>query len=112
MAQNISGVPFKHFVYRLPQAATTADVFELYQSLLTETQHALRKAKAGTDYNVIFTTEWIALIPRRTAVWGGPHGANGAGMLGMITVPNQQQRQQWAHLGLTDYLATLGIPIS
>jgi sulfate adenylyltransferase (ADP) / ATP adenylyltransferase len=111
IAQNISNVPFQHFVYKIPRQALAADVFKLYQLLLAETRAALRKANAGPDYNVIFTAEWIALIPRRTAVWGGPYGANGAGMVGMVTVPNQQQRQQWTDLRYTDYLVTLGIPI-
>jgi sulfate adenylyltransferase (ADP) / ATP adenylyltransferase len=106
----ISNVPFKHFVLRITADATARDVFEKYQRLLIEIRQALEAAQAGHDYNVIFTTDWIALIPRRTAVWGGPFGANAAGMLGMVTVPNKQQRDQWAELGYTEYLARLGIP--
>jgi sulfate adenylyltransferase (ADP) / ATP adenylyltransferase len=106
----ISSVPFKHFVLRITAAATARDVFEKYQRLLIETRKALEAAQAGHDYNVIFTADWIALIPRRTAVWGGPFGANAAGMLGIVTIPTKQQRNQWAELGYTEYLARLGIP--
>lgn len=106
----ISNVPFKHFVLRTTADATARDLFGKYQRLLKETRVALERAQAGSDYNVIFTVDWIALIPRRTAVWGGPFGANAAGMLGIVTVPNQQQRDQWAELGYTEYLTRLGIP--
>lgn len=111
ISRNISNVPFKHFVLRISKAAQAVDVLKLYQTLLIEAGKALRDAKAGSDYNVVFTTGWIALIPRRTAVWGGPYGANGAGMVGMVTVPSLEQRQQWADLGYTNYLVRLGIPI-
>ena len=110
-AESIPDVPFKHYVHRISFDAASADVFGLYQLLLKKTRNALRNVNA-TDYNVIFTPEWIALIPRRTAVWGGPYGANAAGMVGMVSVPNDSQRQQWADLGYTEYLVKLGIPIN
>ncbi|ERF75605.1 hypothetical protein EPUS_04585 [Endocarpon pusillum Z07020] len=106
----ISNVPFKHFVMRITATATARDVFEKYQRLLIETQKALKAAQTGHDYNVIFTADWIVLIPRRTAVWSGPFGANASGMLGTVVVPSRQQRNQWAELGYTEYLARLGIP--
>jgi sulfate adenylyltransferase (ADP) / ATP adenylyltransferase len=106
----ISNVPFEHFVLRITADATARDVFDKYQRLLIETRQALEVARAGHDYNVIFTADWIAFIPRRTAVWGGPFGANAAGMLGLVTVPSIQQREQWAELGYTKYLVRLGIP--
>ena len=110
VTENISNLPFKHFVQRISAEARPAEVFRLYETLLRKTRQALRKVDA-TDYNVIFTAEWMALIPRRTAVWGGPYGANAAGMVGLVNVPNGDQRQQWADLGYTDYLVKLGIPI-
>jgi sulfate adenylyltransferase (ADP) / ATP adenylyltransferase len=107
---NISNVPFIHFVLRITAAATPREIYQKYRRLLNETRTALERAQAGRDYNVVFTADWIVLIPRRTAVWGGPFGANAAGMLGIVTIPNKQQRDQWAELGYTDYLAKLGIP--
>ncbi len=49
---NIPGVPFKHFVLRLPDNATVEDILERYKKLLHATQKALTEANAGTDYNV------------------------------------------------------------
>ena len=111
IVQDIPNVPFKHFVHKIPKGAKAFKVFELCQALLNQTKLALQEVDA-TDYNVAFTANWIVLIPRRTAVhYGGPFGANAAGMLGMITIPDEEQRQQWADLGYTDYLVKLGIPI-
>ncbi len=106
----IPNVPFIHFVLRISATATSRDVYWKYCRLLEETRKALDLARAGHDYNVVFTADWIALVPRRTAVWGGPFGANAAGMLGIVTVPNKQQKDQWAELGYTEYLVRLGIP--
>ena len=100
----------KHFVLRIPAGAGPSEVFSLYQTLLAETKQALREVESN-DYNVGFTAEWIVLIPRRTVNYGGPQGANTAGMLGMITVPNRQERQKWNDMGYTEYLVKLGIPI-
>lgn len=111
VAQNLPNVPFKHFVLKVNPGATTTDVFRQYSKLLEMSNNALIRANAGRDYNVMLTIEWIAVVPRRTAVWGGPWGANAAGMLGLITVPNKEQRQQWADLGFTDYLVQLGLPL-
>ena len=111
IVQDVPNVHFKHFIHRIPSGANSSEVFRIYQVLLLATRHALQEAGA-TDCNVAFTTDWIVLIPRRTAVGGGPFGANAPGMLGMVTVPNQEQRQRWADLGYTDYLVKLGIPIN
>ena len=110
IATNLPNVPFKHFVLRIPAGAGPSEVFALYQILLAETKQALREVESN-DYNVGFSAEWIVLIPRRTVNYGGPQGANTAGMLGMITVPNQQERQRWTDMGYTEYLVKLGIPI-
>lgn len=110
ISKAIIHVPFKHFALKLAPNATAADVYKSYQILLAEARHALNQVDA-TDYNVVFTAKWITVIPRRTAVWGGPQGANAAGMVGMVTVPTGEQRRRWAELGYTDYLVRFGIPL-
>ncbi len=110
IASDLPNVLFKHFVLRIPAGAGPTKVLSLYQSLLDETRRALHEVESN-DYNVALTSEWIVLIPRRTVNYGGPQGANAAGMLGMITVPNEQERQKWADLCYTEYLVKLGIPI-
>jgi sulfate adenylyltransferase (ADP) / ATP adenylyltransferase len=106
----ISNVTFKHYVLRIRMNDAANDVFDKYQLLLKETRAASAQARTGNDYNVVFTTEWITLIPRRIAILGGAHGANAAGMLGIVAVSSKDERDQWAELGYTKYLAKLGIP--
>ena len=110
ISKEIIHVPFKHFALKLAPMTTAANVYKSYQILLAEARHALKQVDA-TDYNVVFTAKWITVIPRRTAVWGGPQGANAAGMVGMVTVPTEEQRRRWAELGYTDYLVRFGIPL-
>ena len=109
ITSDIAHVPFKHFALKLDASTTAADVFESCQLLLDEARPALQKVDS-TDYNVVFTAHWITVIPRRTVNWGGPQGANAAGMVGMVTVPNEEERKEWAERGYTDYLVKLGIP--
>lgn len=85
-------------------------VFELYEQLLGKTLAALESAGQVPDHNVILTKEWIALIPRSGGDWGGPFGANALGMLGLIAVRDEKERDRWAELGWTVYLRELGLP--
>lgn len=111
VATSLDYVPFKHFVLALPPDATVKHVYATYASLLGLSQEALATSDSDSrDYNVAMTAEWIAMIPRRTAGTHGPSGANAAGMLGMVTVPDQGQREWWAELGYTEYLKQLGVP--
>lgn len=111
MSTNIPSVPFKHFVQRLPRDATLDNVRDIHDRLLKATREALKVARAGHDYNVVMTLDWLAFIPRTTSGENGtgPYGANALGMLGMVTVPDNKERQWWADLGYSDYLAKLGI---
>lgn len=112
VATSIEFVPFKHFVLALPPDANVEHVHATYAHLLGLSQEALASSDSDSrDYNVVITAEWIAVIPHRMAGPHGPYGANAAGMLGMVTVPDQGQREWWAELGYTEYLKQLGIPL-
>lgn len=111
VATSLEFVPFKHFVLALPSDASVEHVHATYAHLLGLSQGALATSDSDSrDYNVAMTAEWITVIPRRTAGTHGPFGANAAGMLGMVTVPDQGQREWWAKLGYTEYLRQLGVP--
>lgn len=60
-------------------------------------------------YNVILTGVWLCLIPRRHGRKGDT-GANAAGMLGMVWVKDQAERESWNTLGLCKHLEFLGFP--
>lgn len=62
-------------------------------------------------YNVVATTKWICLIPRtHKARPDGGAPTNGPGMLGLVWVKNQAERDEWTRLGMTEHLAYLGMP--
>ena len=111
VAADIKLVPFHHFVLKLPVGATADQVFDAYQTVLEHSRQAISVADDGiSDYNLIFTTHWVGVIPRRSAGSMGPLGADAAGMLGMVSIPNSRHRKWWKQLGYTRYLGQLGIP--
>jgi ATP adenylyltransferase len=110
ISTSIEHVPFKHHVLRLPSHADTDTVYKAYIRLLDASREVLAKLGEGSrDYNVAMTAEWIAVIPRRTSE--GPYGANAAGMLGIVYLPDQQERDKWSQLGYTRQLMAFGIPV-
>jgi ATP adenylyltransferase/5',5'''-P-1,P-4-tetraphosphate phosphorylase II len=50
-------------------------------------------ARANIAYNVIFTKKWIAIIPRTHAASKDGSFTNGAGMLGLVWV-DQEERDE------------------
>jgi ATP adenylyltransferase len=103
-------VPFKHYVVRLPCHADTETVYKAYLRLLDASREVLAKSDEGSrDYNVAMAADWIAVIPRRNSE--GPYGANAAGMLGIVYLPDQQERDKWSQLGYTKQLVAFGIPV-
>jgi ATP adenylyltransferase len=102
-------VPFKHYVIRLPSHADANTVYKAYLRLLDTSRNELAKlGEDSRDYNVAMTADWIAIIPRRTSQ--GPYGANAAGMLGIVYLPDQQERDKWSQAGYTKQLVAFGIP--
>lgn len=108
VVSDVSGIPFKHFVIRLPENATADDVFTKYLLLLDETKKALQSVGAGTDYNLILVKEWITLIPR-TSKGCGRLIANAANMVGLMWTKSEEVRDEVIGLGVGG-LAGLGIP--
>lgn len=71
---------------------------------------ALKAAHAGTDYNLILVSEWMALIPRRRKGWGS-FIANAANMVGSLWLRSEEQRDDMLKHPILDMLAELGIPL-
>lgn len=113
VATDIPGVPFKHFVLRIPAGASADTIVAMHDRLLTLTRKAHVDAGNGpdADYNVALSRSWIALIPRTTAgPADGPFGTSTVGMLGLVAIRDERDRQRWEELGYTRFLARLGIP--
>ena len=110
METNIAGVPFAHFVIRLPADSSAEQVSTQYGRLLTLAKNALKAAGASTDYNLVLVSEWMALIPRRKKGWG-TFIANAANMVGSLWLRSEGQRDDLLEQPLLDMLAELGIPL-
>lgn len=85
-------------------------MFETYNRLLEEMRSVQIRFSDIKAYNAAFTRDWMCLIPR-THARKDDAGANTAGMLGMVWLRDQAERDTWARLGYSSYLRYLGIPI-
>ncbi|KIW08397.1 uncharacterized protein PV09_01309 [Verruconis gallopava] len=83
-------------------------IFEMYQHLLSILEGILgREIRA---HNIVFTADWMCVIPRRQSGADGRPGANSMGMMGVIWVADDAERRSWEDLGLSKYLSELGFP--
>ncbi|KAK1638591.1 hypothetical protein BDP81DRAFT_479734 [Colletotrichum phormii] len=105
----IPGVPNQHFVLRLTQGVTPEQTYRSLQRLVCATRETQTTGGRGYDYNVIMAEDWICVVPRRLVGRDGV-GANGAGMVGLVWLRDQAERDGWDSFGLTDHLVQLGLP--
>ncbi|OCL06377.1 hypothetical protein AOQ84DRAFT_297103 [Glonium stellatum] len=106
---SLPDVPYKHWVIGIPRFATAVDVAHRYFQLLEKTKENLKEQSDCQAYNIVFVEEWIILIPR-THKGREDIGANGAGMMGLVWVRDQHERDGWTRFGMTKHLTYLGIP--
>ncbi|KAG5763037.1 hypothetical protein H9Q72_008872 [Fusarium xylarioides] len=111
-------VPFEWFYHKFEDnVATASKATEIYLQLLQQATEAW-KASTGKDvpdgqacpHNVVFTSRWIVVIPRRKAAVNKEAGVNSLGMLGVIAVATEKEIENWVKLGLTNSLRELGVP--
>jgi ATP adenylyltransferase len=81
----------------------------MYLKLLAKTEDALKVISAVIAYNVIATEDWMLLIPRTHQSHDGLAPTNGAGMMGLVWVADQTERDDWTRMGMSNHLAYLGI---
>ncbi|KAG7119058.1 hypothetical protein HYQ45_015330 [Verticillium longisporum] len=96
--ERIEGVPFKHYVLRLPRGASPEAVHDRVERLVRAARAALTACRGGEVLNVVLTDRWVCAIPRRRAKRDGT-AANGAGMVGMVWLKDQAERDSWAAFG-------------
>ncbi|EWC48380.1 hypothetical protein DRE_02149 [Drechslerella stenobrocha 248] len=101
--------PYKHYVVALPNEPSQDDIVGRHNKVVELAKAALGKDE-GAAYNIVMTKDWVMAIPRRSKGNEGV-GANAAGMMGMIWVGSQEERDCWTTFGLTRYLQTLGVPV-
>ena len=103
-----ANVPYAHTILAIPADASAKEVFAVYEKLLAEIQ-PLMKRVGMEDYNVVIVKEWMLLIPRRHHGREGVE-CNAVGMMGMIWLKSQAEREGWERLGMTEHLRWLGFP--
>lgn len=101
-------IPYKHALTHISKNATAEDVCSCYEMLLSEIRPILEE-NGTEDYNMVLVKEWMLMIPRRH------HGrnaveANAVGMMGMVWLKSQEEREGWTELGMTEHLRYLGVP--
>ena len=103
-------VPYAHGILAIPAYASAEEVFAIYGKLLAE-MRPLMKREGMEDYNVILVKEWMLLIPRRHHGREGVE-CNAVGMMGMVWLKSEAEREGWERLGMTEHLQWLGFPRS
>lgn len=90
-----------------------------YERLLRQATEVMANAEgcevdnfpdAACSHNVIMTTRWIVVIPRRRPSVRKESGANAMGMLGYIAVSSQADIDNWTSQGAYHLLGELGVP--
>ncbi|KAG7005069.1 hypothetical protein G7Y79_00022g052900 [Physcia stellaris] len=101
-------VPYKHTIMAIPEKASAEDVFNVYGKLLGEMRPVMQK-EGVEDYNVVLVREWMLLVPRRHHGREGVE-CNAVGMMGMVWLKDEAERQGWERLVMTEHLRWLGLP--
>ncbi|KAF2220639.1 hypothetical protein BDZ85DRAFT_321407 [Elsinoe ampelina] len=112
--ENVEGVPYRHFAVGLEDWVDGVGVYRLYVKVLERAKQVMRE-KGVVAYNMVLTARALVVIPRtaaRTAEGEGVYGINAAGIMGIITVRDGEERRRWKKLGYAKYLAQLGLPLS
>ncbi|KAF1732212.1 Diadenosine 5',5'''-P1,P4-tetraphosphate phosphorylase 2 [Beauveria bassiana] len=114
-------VPFQWFYQRFsdPTVTSVENVVDTYQKLLRKAIKAIETCQehetdnfpgAVCSHNVIMTTRWMLVIPRRRPSVRAESGANAMGMLGYIAVSSKADIDNWTDQGLCKLLRQLGVP--
>lgn len=100
-------VPYKHAMMAIPHDANAEELFKVYEELLGEMRPVMQQ-EGVEDYNVVLVREWMLVIPRRHHGREGVE-CNAVGMMGMVWLKDEEEREGWERLGMTEHLRWLGI---
>lgn len=102
-------MPFINHIIGISANSSPTEIYSRYQKVLAQTKESLKRHERDMAYNFIMTRDWTVLVPRTSK---GNHNTptNAAGMLGMVWVRSDEERERWSKLGMSGYLASLGIP--
>lgn len=119
IAENVRGVPHRHFVLKLPRNATVDHAIVAHRRLLEKMREFLDRQKwhegSHTDdppHNVIMTKEWVCVVPRRDSGIQRHAMSNALGMLGVFWITHDSQVYSYTELwdSLDEHMQFLGFP--
>lgn len=110
VSSDIPNVPLRHFALRLPADASSKDVAASHDWLLEKMRESQKEFGSGPDHNVVLTRDWICLIPRSHNGVDKAASANALGVLGVVWVASEEEKEVWTTLGPAKHLRYLGIP--
>jgi sulfate adenylyltransferase (ADP) / ATP adenylyltransferase len=101
-----SHVPYYALVSYPKDDTKPSAIHNVYQRMLASPHPDYPDLSA---HNVIMTTKWLCVIPRKKRLMLGVP-ANAMGMMGLIWVGTWSERMGWTLMGKTWHLETLGCP--
>lgn len=121
IAEDLAGVQHRHFVLRLPADVDGGGVVRAHDKLLARMRESVAQERNGQGedesdgppHNVVMTTDWICLIPRRHSGTERGTPANALGMVGVVWTTRSTEADRWIEESGTfkEHLTYLGYPI-
>ncbi|KAH7308617.1 hypothetical protein B0I35DRAFT_99016 [Stachybotrys elegans] len=104
-------VPYGHLVGHISdvdKATTQASHAALVYASMLDQARTRWGLEENFPHNVVWTTSWIVVIPRRQVRFEGINVPNAAGMMGSVWVPEEGHVETWRRLGPRSVLAQSG----
>ncbi|KAJ4326732.1 hypothetical protein N0V84_002851 [Fusarium piperis] len=117
VTSDLSGVPYAHFVLRLPDNSTTDDVIKAHEILQSRHQEFLKtqghQVSSSSPHNLLLTSSWMCLVPRRHSGAERDALTNAMGMVGIIWVANEGEITEWSNASgsVEEHFKYLGYPV-
>lgn len=95
----------------------TLSLLRTYDALLSHVKRSLHLARINgiPSYNLVMTTRWMLLVPRRAAYGEGTGSAragpqvNSMGMMGFVWISHLREKEEWLRRGIDRHLADCGV---
>ncbi|KAF3279503.1 hypothetical protein TWF970_004056 [Orbilia oligospora] len=105
---SVPTMPYKNYIIALSAQTSPEDLVQKYNTIVSLATHDLLFHRR-TSYNVVMTKDWIMAIARKYIGHPGLE-VDAAGMIGMVWVGSEEEKEAWIEIGPTNYLGLLGIP--
>lgn len=105
-------VPFCYYLTRMEKGAMGEKVVEAYDALMERMRRDTEWGSGwdGEAHNLVFTREWVMVIPRRKGEVKGV-STNAFGMVGMVWVKDQEERDRWTQAKMGEVLREMGVSV-